>query len=420
MNARELALDLLQRWSSSRAWADELLEEDPAHVKLSPVDRALATELFCGCLRNLSALDWLLTQFAPKQPRPVVAAILKLGLYQLFFLDKIPDHAAVHETVELAKRFASTAEVRFVNAVLREAVRQHIVTENNYQLLREPEPWLFFSHPRWLFERWQTRWGKTDALALSEWNNRPPPIYLRVNSLKATDKPSEVAVEPTKFHLLAWQVSNPVGLFSTKAWTNGEFYVQDPSTLAAVDALDPQPGESVLDMCAAPGGKTTYIAQKMQNRGRIIAADSSSGRLGLVAENCRRLGVTIVATLPCAGTHLDRCLRGDQFDRVLVDAPCSNTGVIRRRVDLRWRITADEIARLAATQLKLLLAAAQFTKPGGVLVYSTCSLESEENDQVVEQFCRKRPEFVLETTRSIFPPRDSVDGAFVARLVKKK
>ena len=189
-------------------------------------------------------------------------------------------------------------------------------------------------------------------------------------------------------------------------------YIQDPSTLIAVDVLDPQPGEEVLDMCAAPGGKTTYIAQKMQNRGRIIAADSSNSRLGLVSENCKRLGVEIVSTLPCEGTRLDRCLRGQQFDRVLLDAPCSNTGVMRRRPDLRWRLKEDEIGRLAKLQRQLLEKAFEFVKPGGVLVYSTCSVEPEENAGVIAGLPG------LEFTRESLPPGDQMDGAFVARFQK--
>jgi 16S rRNA (cytosine967-C5)-methyltransferase len=196
----------------------------------------------------------------------------------------------------------------------------------------------------------------------------------------------------------------------------GKYYVQDPSTLVAVDVLDPQPGESVLDLCAAPGGKTTYIAQKMQNQGEIVAADSSNPRLQRVIENCQRLGVTIVATIAC---ETGRCLRGRQFDRVLVDAPCSNTGVLRRRADLRWRLQETEIARLAQLQENLLTVAGALTKPGGVLVYSTCSLEPEENERVVERFSAPHAEFALQTTRSNFPPRDGVDGAYVARFAKR-
>ncbi len=368
-------------------------------------------ELFYGCLRQELALEFLLAPLATKAPRATIANILKLGLYQLAFM-RTPSHAAVNETVALAKRYASVAETKFVNAILRKAGATDLAAA-----LEKAEPWVRFSHPRWLWERWRKRWGESGAIALCEWNNLPPSIYVRVNTLKASTKPADVAVEPTN-HPLCWRVTNTSGLFEGKSFVNGEFYVQDPSTLIAVDVLDPQPGESVLDMCAAPGGKTTYIAQKMQNRGRIIAADSSSARLGLVAENCKRLGVEIVATLACDGMRLDRCLRAQQFDRVLLDTPCSNTGVLRRRADLRWRIENNEIARLAALQEKLLRSAAGFTTPGGVLVYSTCSLEEEENERVIERFRKSHPQFTLETTRSTFPPRDNFDGAFVARFQK--
>lgn len=419
MNARETAFDLLIRWRRSRLLADELLNDRLEHATISAADRALSTELFYGCLRNKLALEYLLSQVAAKKPRSAVAAILMLGLYQIFFLEKIPAHAAVHETVELAKSRhggTSAAEVGFVNAALRRALNERETLAAKLGATRDCEPWVYYSHPRWLFERWQSRWGKKESLALCEWNNAPPSIYIRTNALKIAGKPADLDAEPTVFHPLAWKVTSSARIFQTRSWVNGEFYVQDPSTLLAVDVLDPQPGESVLDMCAAPGGKTTYIAQRMQNRGQIVAADSSSSRLGLVGENCRRLGVNIVATIACDGTGLDRCLRRTGFDRVLVDAPCSNIGVLRRRADLRWRIEEKEINRLAALQLRLLNVAGRFTKSGGVLVYSTCSLEPEENERVVERFCETHPQFALETTRSTFPPRDQVDGVFVARF----
>ena len=417
-----MAFDLLVRWQRSRRPADELLDERLEETRLPAADRALATELFYGCLRNKLALEHLLSQVAAQKPRPWVATILMLGLHQIFFLDKIPPHAAVHETVELAKRHTSAAEVKFVNAVLRRASTERDTLAATLRAGQEREPWVYYSHPRWLFERWQSRWGKVPAMALCEWNNQPPPVYARVNTLR---EGSGTGVSPVLAKLemngrdarsTVYRVLDSEGFFRSSAWKNGEFYIQDPSTLLAVDLLAPQPGEAVLDMCAAPGGKATYIAQKMQNRGEIIAADSSSSRLGRVGENCRRLGVTIVATIACDGTRLDRCLRRTDFDRVLVDAPCSNTGVLRRRVDLRWRIEEREIDRLAALQLKLLNAAAHFLRTGGVLVYSTCSLEPEENERVVERFCESHPQFALETTRSTFPPRDGVDGAFVARF----
>lgn len=381
---------------------------------MTPTDRAFVTELFYGCLRRRISLDFLLGQLAAKAPRPIVANVMILGLYQLFYL-KTPAHAAVNESVALAKRYAGMAEAKFVNAVLRRAQRESEALLAKLDGTRQQEPWVYYSHPEWLWKRWTARFSSESAAALCDWNNQPPALYLRVNTLKTSSQPADVSVEPTN-HPLCWRVTDTTGLFRTKSFTDGEFYVQDPSTLVAVDVLDPQPRDAVLDMCAAPGGKTTYIAQKMLNRGRIIAADSTSLRLALVGENCRRLGVEIVATLACEGTRLDRCLRGEEFDRVLVDAPCSNTGVLRRRADLRWRLSEGEIARLAALQGKLIASAATFTKRGGVLVYSTCSLEPEENEGVVEAFLKSRKEFVLETTHVLFPPRDGVDGAFVARF----
>ena len=414
MNARELALDLLNRWPKSRLLADELLEHALAESSLGRSDRAFATELFYGCLRRKLSLEFLFVQLATKPPRPVVANALGLGLYQLFFLGT-PAHAAVNETVACVRAHAGETETRFVNAILRRAERDRDALLEKLNATRETEPWVYYSHPEWLWERWTARLGREQAAALCEWNNLPPSIYIRINTLKASTKPADIAAEHTH-HPLSWRVTDAAGLFRAKSFANGEFYVQDPSTLVAVEMLDPQPGDSVLDMCAAPGGKTTYIAQKMQNRGRIIAADSTNSRLALVGENCRRLGVDIVATLACEGTRLDRCLRGEEFDRVLVDAPCSNTGVLRRRVDLRWRMEETEIARLAGLQAKLLASAAKFAKPHGVLVYSTCSLEPEENERVVETFQAANPHFTIEATRSLFPPRDGVDGAFVTRF----
>lgn len=405
MNAREVTLDLLEQWPHARRLADELLDERLAKATLSGPDRALVTELFYGCLRHKLALEFLLSRQAVKAPRPVVAEIIKLGLYQLFFL-KTPPHAAVNETVALAKHRASPSEARFVNAVLRRA---------DFGALAKADPWVRCSHPRWLWERWSARWGSEMTGKLCEWNNTPPSLYVRLNTLKAAQVPEGLALAATE-HPLGWRVTEAGGFFQSAAWRDGFFYAQDPSTLIAVDVLDPQPGESVLDLCAAPGGKTTYMAQRMENRGRIVAMDVSATRLGRVGENCRRLGVSIVATMACSGTKPEHCLRNEWFDRVLVDAPCSNTGVMRRRPDLRWRIEATEIGKLAVLQEKLLKSAAAMVRHGGLLVYSTCSLESEENERVAERFRALNPEFSLEATRSTFPPRDGMDGSFVARF----
>jgi 16S rRNA (cytosine967-C5)-methyltransferase len=400
VNARKIVLELLTAWARGRRLADELLAE---RKDIPAKDRAFVQELFYGCLRQKLALEFLIAQTADKPPRRAVSTILQIGLYQQIFM-RVPAHAAVHETVELAKKYASPAEVKFVNAVLR---------NSDPAALAKAEPWVRLSHPHWLWERHGGAW--------CEWNNTPPHVYARLNTLISGSASVPAVLEATtpngrNVRAPVYRVIDTEAFIASDSWKRGEFYIQDPSTLIAVDVLEPQPDEAVLDVCAAPGGKTTYIAQKMQNRGRIIAADSSNARLGLVAENCRRLGVEIVATLPCNGLRLDRCLRGEQFERVLLDAPCSNTGVMRRRPDLRWRIEEKELARLAELQFNLLGSAAQFTKRGGVLVYSTCSMEPEENERVVERFLRAQSQFALESTHSSVPPRDDMDGAFVARF----
>jgi 16S rRNA (cytosine967-C5)-methyltransferase len=260
-----------------------------------------------------------------------------------------------------------------------------------------------------------------------EWNNTPPKTFARVNTLK-TDAAKLVG---------RWREENVDYDFITRDWTgenlalelkshpplnslgslrDGWFYLQDPSTLLAPALLGAQTGETILDLCAAPGGKTTFIAQQMRNEGKIIAEDISPDRLKLIRENCARLGVTCVEPVLSSSTlHPPSSL----FDRILVDAPCSNTGVLRRRVDLRWRISVEEMARLQKTQSDLLRQAATRLKPGGVLVYSTCSLEPEENSELIKNFLATDNNFILETERQLLPFVDGVDGAYVAKLKLK-
>jgi len=261
------------------------------------------------------------------------------------------------------------------------------------------------------------------TLELMDWNNTPPKNFARINTLK-TDAAKLIEVwreEKVEFDFvnrdwlpenLVFELKSHPPLATLKNFRDGFFYVQDPSTLLAVRELAPQPGETILDLCAAPGGKTTLIAQLMNNQGRITAIDLSAERLNLVMENCTRLGVSCVETSP---TSTFSPLTS-HFDKILLDAPCSNTGVMRRRVDLRWRIQPQEIERLCKTQLELLNIAAPQLKPAGILIYSTCSLEPEENSEVVKTFLGGHPEFQLEAEREILPFADKTDGAYVAKL----
>jgi 16S rRNA (cytosine967-C5)-methyltransferase len=467
-NPRQIAARILGQRKSGDVFVEDLLQRAFADTQLSDADRRLCQELVYGVVRWQAALDWLIVRKTnDRQQKPALQNLLRLGLYQIFWLDRIPDHAAVHETVELAKQNGFGPQAGFVNAILRGYLREADETKKLLAALKISQPALGWSHPEWLVARWQKRFGAEKTAQMLEWNNTPPKTFARVNTLKTdvgkliekwrdenveydfvrrnffgravsplTADGAHGVTRPTDFENLVFALISHQPLNSLASFRDGWFYIQDPSTLLAVRELDPQPGETILDLCAAPGGKTTFIAQLMNNEGKIVACDISEERLKLVQENCARLGVTCVefcsserefahfeksktgqSRLTSAATNQQSAIGNRQFDKILVDAPCSNTGVMRRRVDLRWRISPEEILRLQQTQLDLLKLAATKLKPGGVLVYSTCSLEPEENSEVVKEFLREHENFKLESERESLPFADNVDGAFFARFV---
>jgi len=423
---REIAARILSQQRSGQ-FVERLLERALAETRLSTADRGLLQELVYGVVRWEATLDWLIARKSKAPPKPAVQDLLRLGLYQIFWLERIPPHAAVNETVELTRRARFSAQAGFVNAVLRGYIREADATRQMLNELKKSEPHLGFSHPKWLVDRWQARWGADKTAQLLDWNNTPPKTYARVNTLKA---------DPGKL-LTQWRDENVEYDFVRRDWfeenlvfelrkhpplnilpsfQQGLFYVQDPSTLLAARELDPRPGETILDLCAAPGGKLTYIAQLMQNQGRIIAHDTSPDRLKLIQENCTRLGVACAELV--RPSFLEQSM-DQMFDRVLVDVPCSNTGVMRRRVDLRWRIEPAELDRLRQAQFELLTEAARRLKPGRTLIYSTCSLEPDENENVIRDWLRQNPGFELKSSRELLPFVEKNDGAYVAKLIRK-
>ena len=418
---REIAARILREWEREPVPAETLLSE--ALPRLQGPDRGLCQELVLGVIRHRAWLDWLVDQKTDgRRQQPLAQILLRLGLYQLFQLDRVPDHAAVNETVNLARRHDLGNQAGFINAVLRNALREKEAWMERLADLRRSQPAVGYSHPQWLVQRWQDRWP--DFEALLDWNNQPAPIFARRNTLQATAEELEAqwtreAVSFTPFSLpwlspgLMYRIDTEGSPATLASFAEGKFYIQDPSTLASVQELDPRPGENILDLCAAPGGKSTAIAQRMQDDGAVLAVDIDDTRLDLLRENTDRLGLTCIQ--PKTLSQIDLNSAGP-FDRILVDAPCSNTGVMRRRVDVRWRLNARELPTLARAQLDLLKRAASLLKPEGVLVYSTCSIESEENEEVVAAFLRKRKDFKQETARTLTPMKDGTDGAFVARL----
>lgn len=439
MNARELALDVLVKAERGRGLSDGLIRDEFERAGLSPEDRALARELVAGVLRNRSLLDWMLNGSLKKGMASLSAAeanILRLGACQLCLMDRVPDYAAVDGSVRLSKRFARKGIVGLTNAVLRDIIKKR--PRGFKPSTGDPikDLAIAWSHPEWLVRRWRDRLGSRETAELLEFDNKPAPVFLWANPLR-TDRAGLMSeldaggFQPRPHHLLAEAVElgRPAGIFGHRLFESGHFYLQDPAALMVGLLLDPRPGEMILDICAAPGGKACWAASRGPGI-TVAAADTSSSRLRLVRQNAARLGLGNILTLCGDGLHPPF---RRQFDSVLVDAPCSGLGVLRRRLDLRWRIKEEDIGRLAGLQARLLEAASHCVRPGGALVYATCTLTSEENQEQVAKFLEGHPDFSLEPAEGrlpaaavsggmmeAWPHRLGADGAFAARLMRKK
>jgi len=412
LSARRIALKALRTWRKERRFADSIVSEFLAKAQLPDSDRAFALELVYGVLRNLTLLDFWIGCLRASRVNVDFRDVLRLGLYQLFFLKTAP-HAAVHETVGLVPQ----RQRPIVNGMLRAAIRR----ESELLARADAEP-LFVrtSHPQFLVERWQQHLGAQYAEELCKWNDLAAPVYGRVNQLKI-DREEFLRFYPNSRPVARNPEFIEFDVLPTDALRQGHCYIQDPSTAIACQILSPQAGEKILDACAAPGGKTGYIAQLMKNRGTIVACDRDPGRLQILKENMARLGVGILHIFEHDWTrgHVPAEIASmAPFDRILLDAPCSNTGVMRRRVDVRWRLQPGDFPRMQQRQLKMLRALIPLLEPHGVLVYSTCSLEPEENEEVVRQALTKASILRLEEQKRSLPFQDGVDGAFVAKFIR--
>jgi 16S rRNA (cytosine967-C5)-methyltransferase len=408
-SSRRLALVALQKWRTSEQFADAILGQLLRSSDLAAPDRAFATELFYGVLRNRTLLDFWIDSLRSRHLDHDARDLLRLGLYQLFLLE-IPEHAAVFETVALAAKRSRA----LVNAVLRNATR------GKADLLRkasEQELRIRTSHPQFLIDRWTQNFGEKNTEALCDWNNRAAPVYARINRIRIS-KDAFLSQHPDAQPLHGYENFVRLANVPHDALAAGHCYIQDPSTVAACLLLDSNPGERVLDACAAPGGKTAFIAELMNNDGFILACDRDQNRMETLRDNLERIGAEISHSVRHDWTTAGPLPDQTAFDRVLVDAPCTNTGVMRRRVDLRWRLTPEDFSRMPEEQLAILRATIPWLKPGGLLVYSTCSIEPEENEKVATAILREFPFLKLVEQVSLFPFRDGFDGAFAAKFLR--
>jgi 16S rRNA (cytosine967-C5)-methyltransferase len=459
-SARALALAVLVKSVKSEEGVDVLLDQALKGCSFESRDRGLAVELTYGVMRRLGTIDWRLGPVLdkPLSRLPVmVQMLLRLGAYQILFLDRIPRSAAVNESVQLARtqaRVLGRDWSGFVNAVLRQLIREPVLPWPPLDTHASQHLAVRYSVPEWLVQRWIDRLGLATAEMVCERTSSIPPVTLRVNRLRTTrdeflarlDR-AGVAARPTSVSPVGILVEDGGSIPSLPGFEEGLFYAEDEAAQLIPPLLDPQPGDIILDACAAPGGKATHLAELMHDRITICAIDQRDARLDLLRRNCVRLGIQNV--VPITGDvrrpsewrrAVEIVLRGKKdrqttFDRILVDAPCSGLGVLRRHPEAKWRKDSAAFSRHHRLQLQILESVAPCLRPDGVLVYSTCSTEPEENEAVIEQFLCAHADFRRESVASWLSPeaqvfftergdlstttnRYSMDGFYAARLKK--
>lgn len=456
-NAREAAVLALATWRLGQGWSTDSLESVLRQADLPERERGFAKELVLGVVRRQATLDAILKHLVTRdqnQVEPPLWGALQLGLYQLVFLDHVPPHAAVHETVEAAKRMGRMGWGGIVNGVLREASRNLLadivdtpgrssvpLSPGRFRLLAHP--WLpdpvrqfdqyvaiAYSLPLWLVQRWFDVFGRDRVQQLAEQVNLAPPMWIRTNIVRATPESlrqafAQVGItsEPGPF-AEAFSVVGAGLVNKLPGFDQGWFAVQDLTAMHAARLLAPQPNESIWDVCAAPGGKTCHLAEIMGGSGTILATDVNVERLARVRENADRLGHANITTRvippldPALTTAEDQAWPTGPFDGILIDAPCSNTGVLARRAEARWRLTPRDLEELPRIQRALVQRASRQLRSGGRLVYSTCSIEPEENVRVIDGVLQVCPDLTLLESHLHFPG-DPADGGYQALLVRR-
>ncbi len=406
-NPRKGAFFVLLRAQKAGQDPGRLINDYLKHACFETRDRSLLTELVYGVFRQQGFLDWQIDQFSrvKKLKRPI-RLILRLGLYQLLFLDRIPDYAVVNTSVNLAKEEDGIASGRLVNGLLRNLLR----SKENLPQPSKKDLILFIavttSHPEWMVRRWLSRWGEEKTLSLCRFNNGIPPVTLRVNRLK-TDRVKVADELCAAGGVVQTTALSPEGLVvkgiflaSLPSFKRGDFYIQDEGAQLVSCLLDPKPGEHILDFCAAPGGKTTHLAELSDGKSEIIASDISKERMALLDENLGRL-----ASPGVKREGMETVLAaGRQYDKILVDAPCSALGILRRIPEGKWRKKTAIISSYAHLQLEILEKVIPYLKPGGLLIYATCSTEREENEEVVEALTKRKKTLKIENPSMSLPP----------------
>lgn len=427
-NPREKALQIINDVLYKGAFLEESLEI----LKKSNIDERdynFIKEITTGVIRNRTYLDYVIkinSRVKIKRIHKIILSILEMAIYQMYFLDKVPDYSIVDESVNLAKIYGNRGSISFTNGILRSISKKdapQVKIEDSIDNLST-----FYSHPKFYTEYFYNNYGEEFTKKLLKANNEMPPFTIRVNTLKTSKsdlmnnlKELGFEIEETVYDN-ALNILNPKGIIDTKYFDEGHFYVQDLGSILVASFLNPRENSSLLDLCAAPGGKTTHLAELMNNTGEIMACDKSQGKIKLIQENAKRLGVKNIETRVNDARVLNKDFI-DKFDYVLVDAPCSGTGLYRKKPDIKWNKDLEDIKSLAEIQLEILDKAKDYVKDGGELLYSTCSLSKIENEDVVNKFLENNKNFKIKKLRDrevlkLFPSTDGSDGFSITLMEK--
>ncbi|MBA2870755.1 16S rRNA (cytosine967-C5)-methyltransferase [Anoxybacillus calidus] len=442
-NVREVALETLLAIEKNQAYSNLLLNKMIEKHQLSSKDVGLLTEIVYGTIQRRDTLDYFLSPFLKKSSKLEVwvKVLLRLSLYQMLYLDRVPDRAAIYEAVEIAKKRGHKGIASMVNGVLRAVQREGVPS---LEKIADPVERLAVetSHPIWLVKRWVKQFGMDEARKMCETNLLPPEQTARVNIARITveeaiERLRQEEVEVTNGDVAPEAIKAVKGnLAHTLAYKEGYLTIQDESSMLVAKALGAKENEYVLDSCAAPGGKSTHIAELMHNTGQVVSLDIHDHKVKLIQEQAERLHLTNIQTKVLDSRKVSEYFEKESFDKILVDAPCTGFGVLRRKPDIKYAKTENDIRQLAKIQREILAAVAPLLKKGGILVYSTCTIDQEENSDVIEDFLRHHPQFNLDETLKerlpekvrpyvsegklqILPHYFGSDGFFIASLRKK-
>lgn len=446
-NIRAIALDVLIKIEQNQAYSNLQLNQALQKANVKDIDKGLLTSIVYGTIQRKNTIDFYLDQLLNKPIKKKdrwVLSLLRLSIFQMLYMDRVPDHAIIHEAAEIAKQRGHQGLAGLVNGILRKLQREGTAEMDKKAGAGSEKAALTYSMPEWLFERWSSQFGNEDAEKMAESNLLPSPVTARVNTMLTTRDEVLQQLEQEGVSAEEGELS-PEGIIikdgylpGTEVYEKGLVTIQDESSMLVARAVAPLPGETILDACAAPGGKSTHMAEMMNGNGKVVSLDLHAHKIKLINKQAERLGIKNIEASVLDARKAGEKYDAASFDRVLVDAPCSGFGVIRKKPDLKWSKTEEDVLKLASIQKDILESATQMVKAGGLLVYSTCTVDKEENSEIAEWFLQNHPEFEWDPDFSekmpenvktfiiegrsdlqIMPHYFSSDGFYIAAFRKK-